>query len=332
MMNKENIKALGLFSGGLDSQLAACVLRNQGVGVELVVFDSPFYDPSSAIKATESLGFPLHIVDFTDSIVGLVNHPPHGFGSHMNPCIDCHALMFRTAGQMMTKMGFDFIFTGEVLNQRPMSQNRSSLALVAKDSTFADLVLRPLCAKLLEPTKPEREGWVDREQLLGLSGRGRKPQFALAKQFGIKEYPSPAGGCRLTEPGYSLRLADLKKHEGLSDKRALTLLRFGRHFRFASGTKYILGRHAQDNAEIENLADASDKILVPVNIPGPSGLLPPSASETDEETAARILARYTHMPPDQEVIVKIRSLNQSHEISVRAMPEDAVTQMLIQKR
>ena len=327
---QRKIRALGLFSGGLDSQLAACVVRDQGIEVELVVFDSPFYNPESAIKAADKLGFKLHVVDFTEDIVGLVNNPPHGFGSHMNPCIDCHALMFRRAGEMMREMDFDFIFTGEVLNQRPMSQNRTSLGTVAKESTFEDLVLRPLCARFLEPTRPEREGWIDREKLPAFSGRSRKPQFELAAEFGIKEYPSPAGGCRLTEPGYSLRLKDLKEHEGIGDARALKLLRFGRHFRLKSGTKLILGRHAADNAEIEALAVAGDIMLKP-ELPGPTGLLPSGASREDRELAAAILVRYINCPPEQKVSVLLTDGTTDERIETVGLSPEEASELLVVK-
>ena len=327
---QKDVKALGLFSGGLDSQLAACVLRAQGIIIELVVFDSPFYNPEPAIKAADALGLKLHVIDFTNDIVGLLNHAPHGFGKCMNPCIDCHALMFRRAGEMMLAGNFDFIFTGEVLNQRPMSQNRSSLTLVARDSTFADSVLRPLSALLLDPTKPESDGLVDREKLLGLSGRGRKPQFALAAEYGIKEYPSPAGGCRLTEPGYSARLADLKIHEGLSNKRALVLLRFGRHFRLSSGAKLILGRHADDNAALEKLIADDDIVLRLADMPGPTGILDCNATDADIEQAAAMLVRYTRkVEPDQSVLLKIVQNNIEKTIEASAMSEEDTDKMLV---
>ena len=328
---KKNVRALGLCSGGLDSQLAVCVLREQGIEVEIIVFDSPFYNPAPAIKAAEQLGVRLHVIDFTKEITGLVNDPPHGFGSCMNPCIDCHALMFKRAGEMMLEQGFDFIFTGEVLNQRPMSQNRRSLGIVAKDSSFGDLVLRPLSAQLLEPTKPEREGWVDREQLLDLSGRSRKPQFALAEKYGVKEYPSPAGGCRLTEPQFSERLADLKKHEGLDDSRDLELLRYGRHFRLESGIKLILGRYASDNAAIEELINDGDLVLIPADLPGPTAVLPGSASDDDIKTSASILVRYIKVPDDSQVAIKIRQGSAERILEATAMTENAVNAMLVAK-
>jgi hypothetical protein len=208
---------------------------------------------------------------------------------------------------MMHELGCYFIFTGEVLNQRPMSQNRQSLGVVARDSTFADLVLRPLCAGLLEPTKPEQLGWVDRAKLLSLSGRGRKPQMALAEQYGIKEYPSPAGGCRLTDPGYSARLRDIREHEGLSNTRDLILLRFGRHFRLTSGIKLILGRNADDNAQIEKLAGADDVLMTAADIPGPTALLPGNASDDDIAEAASILAYYLRKRHSGILNVRLRS-------------------------
>lgn len=290
--DKTTIRALGLLSGGLDSQLAVCVLRDQGIAVETIVFDSPFYEPAVAKTAAAQLDIPLRVIDFTDDIVALVNDPPHGFGGNMNPCIDCHARMLKRAGDIMQVEGFHFLFTGEVLNERPMSQNRQSLRVVAKDSTFNDWVLRPLSAQLLDPTKPEREGWVDRSRLLGLEGRGRKRQLALAEAYGLAEYPSPAGGCRLTEPHYSQRLAELKVHEGLADFRALTLLRYGRHFRLTDGVKLIVGRDADDCAALEALVEATDLVLKPADNPGPTGILSPMATEADMQAASAILLRY----------------------------------------
>jgi tRNA-specific 2-thiouridylase len=322
MAEKEAIRALGLLSGGLDSQLAICVLRSQGIEVEVIVFDSPFYNPAAAKKAAKNLDVPLRVIDFTDDIVELVNNPPHGFGGNMNPCIDCHARMLKRAGEIMVAEGFHFLFTGEVLNQRPMSQNRRSLGIVSHDSEFDDLVVRPLCAQLLEPTKPEREGWVDRSRLLSLNGRSRKPQFALAEEYGLKEYPSPAGGCRLTEPHYSERLADLKAHEGLDDSRALTLLRFGRHFRLGDRIKLIVGRHAEDCAHIEELIVAdTDLVLTLADGPGPTGLLPSGASEAEVAAAASILVRYTRVPADATVRVRVAYGDSEKSIEVSAMAE-----------
>ncbi len=298
------VRALCMLSGGLDSQLAICVLRDQGIEVEAVVFDSPFFETGAAIKAAKALGVKLHIEDLTDEILELLKDPPHGFGKCMNPCIDCHARMMQRCHEMLAEIDASFIATGEVLSQRPMSQNRQSLSVVAKESGCADIVLRPLSAKLLDPTKPEIDGLVDRERLLGLSGRGRKPQFELAKKFGIIDYPSPAGGCRLTEPNFSQRLAELIKYDGM-EVRDIELLRIGRHFRLKDDVKLIVGRNAKDNAQLEAVALKDDIILTVDDIPGPIALLPARASEEDVKISAEICARYCDSVPDEYVKIRI---------------------------
>ena len=189
----KTIRALGLFSGGLDSMLAAAVLRAQGIDVTLVCFVTPFFGAKRARESAAHLGLPLREVDLTDKFLPLIYDPPHGWGRGHNPCIDCHTLMLREAGALMAAEGFDFLFTGEVLGQRPMSQNRGSLNLIARESGFADLLLRPLSAKSLKTTAPEVRGWVDRERLLNLSGRGRKRQMALAQESASPGIPPRRG-------------------------------------------------------------------------------------------------------------------------------------------
>ena len=298
-------RGLCLLSGGLDSQLAICVLRDQGLQVEAVVFVSPFFKIEAAKRASEKLKVPLHIVDFTDDILRLVNHPPHGFGGGMNPCIDCHALMIRRAGELMVSKGFDFVATGEVLNQRPMSQTRHSLGIVEKDAALNGRLVRPLCALLLEPTLPEQEGLIDRARLLGLNGRSRKPQMELAEKFGLVEYPSPAGGCLLTEKGFCRKLADIKAKEGLGDERLIRLLLYGRHFRLPGGAKCVTGRDARDNAELKRLCRQGDVLLHTVDVPGPTVLIPSAASEEDVASAAQICAAYGDHREKETVTVKI---------------------------
>ena len=235
-------KGLSLMSGGLDSQLAVRVLQRAGASVEAVCFASPFFGADAAKPAAEALGVKLHVIDFTDDAIGLLEHPLHGFGSAMNPCVDCPALMIRRAGELMARLGYDFVATGEVQGQRPMRQNRQALGVVEKCSGLKGRLVRPLSARLLEPTLPELEGKLDREQLLDLSGRGRERQIALAAEFGIVDYPSPAGGCKLTEAGFCRKLRDLQGHEGLGDRRLVELLSVGRRFRLPGGTGVILGR------------------------------------------------------------------------------------------
>lgn len=284
-------RGVGLNSGGLDSQLAMCVLLEQGVELESITFTSPFYPRNNAGKAAAALGVKHTFVDFTDDIIALVKNPPHGLGSCMNPCIDCHAMMIRRAAEFMEKHGFDFVFTGEVLGQRPMSQQRQGLNIVQKDSGLGDKLLRPLSALLLPETEPEKLGLVDRSRLLALEGRNRKPQLALAKKYGLRDFPTPAGGCKLTEPNYSRRLKNLMDHEGLDDTRLVNLLNYGRHLRLPGGTLAVVGRNKADNEAIRQAMRGGDVLLKSVNVPGPTILAVRPANE-DVEALRRLCSAY----------------------------------------
>ncbi|MFW6284018.1 MAG: tRNA 4-thiouridine(8) synthase ThiI, partial [Desulfosalsimonas sp.] len=209
---KKKPGALGLCSGGLDSILAGLVLRRQGIDVVWISFETPFFDAEKARAAAGQTGIELIVKDITDRYLPMLAAPPAGYGQFVNPCMDCHALMFRIAGEMMAQTGADFLFSGEVLGQRPKSQVKSALRYVEKRSGFDGYILRPLSAKKLPVTAMEQQGLVDREALLDFSGRSRKPQMALAKSFGVTDYPAPAGGCLLTDPGFSKRLEDLMTH------------------------------------------------------------------------------------------------------------------------
>jgi len=285
-------------SGGLDSQLAVRVLQGAGAEVEAVCFETPFFKADGARKAAAALGVKLHVVDFTEDEVALVENPPHGFGGAMNPCIDCHATMIRRAGELMERLGFDFVATGEVRGQRPMSQNAQSLLTVEKASGLKGRLVRPLSAKLLAPTVPELEGRLDRERLLDISGRSRERQIALAKEFGIADYPSPAGGCKLTEEAYGRKLKDLMEHEGLRDaatgavnRALLELLTVGRRFRLPGGSSVILGRDGRENALLEKGSFAV--LLKPTNgIVGPTAAIPVLASESDRPLAQALVNAY----------------------------------------
>lgn len=312
----ERVRAVTLLSGGLDSQLAVCVLKEQGLDIYGIVFQSPFFFIDAARKAAAQLEIPLHVVDFSADILPLLDDPPHGFGSCMNPCIDCHARMLRRAGQMLPELGAKFLSTGEVLNERPKSQRREALGIVSVDSGFDGLILRPLSARLLPETIPERQGWVDRSRLLDLEGRGRRRQMALAEHYGLAEYPSPAGGCRLTEPNFCKRLRDLKDHEGLDGVRSIELLRYGRHFRLDNNLKVIIGRNEHDNLMIEGSAELYDVILKTHEVPGPTGLLPFTAREEQILRSAAICARYSDGRRDGRVKVKVRSARGSRVVEV----------------
>ena len=287
---EQTCRGLSLLSGGLDSQLAVRILERAGAHVEGVVFETPFFSATAAKKAAAALGIKLHVVDFTDDEIALIENPPHGFGGAMNPCIDCHATMIRRAGEMMAEMGYDFVATGEVMGQRPMSQNKQSLGVVEKSSGLAGRLVRPLSAKLLEPTIPETEGRLDRERLLDISGRARDRQIALAAEFGITDYPSPAGGCRLTEAGFCRKLKDLKDHEGLGERRLVRLLTVGRRFRLPGGTSVLLGR---DRAENEILRGEKGVVVEFPNIPGPTALLPSAKTESDIEMVREIVRAWS---------------------------------------
>lgn len=296
-----NARGLSLLSGGLDSQLAVRVLQDAGAEVECVCFETPFFSADAARRAAAAFGVKLHVVDFTDDECRLIENPPHGFGGAMNPCIDCHATMIRRAGEMMVSLGYDFVATGEVLNQRPMSQNRQSLGVVAKTSGLEGRLLRPLCAQLLDPTIPEREGKIDRSKLLGLSGRRREPQFELAKKYGVTDYPSPAGGCKLTEKGFGHRLRDLLDHEGLGERRLVELLLIARRFRFEDGTGVILGRDSRENAMLKECSNLG-AVVYTVNCPGPTALVPGKPSEDALLRVSALVAAWSKHDQLQECV------------------------------
>ncbi len=287
------MKALSLLSGGLDSILAAKTVMEQGIEIIGLCFVTPFFGPESARRAAKTLGIGLVEHDFTDEFFEMMRKPRYGFGGNMNPCIDCHGLMLTTAHGLLEKHGASFLVTGEVLGERPMSQTRPGLNAVLKLAADRDLVLRPLSARLLEPTRPEREGWVDREKLLDFSGRGRKRQEDLAKKYGITDYPQPAGGCLLTDVKFSKRLKELLAHEGFV-RGDIELLKLGRHFRLGPGVKLVVGRNHDENQKVLEAAGTNDLILRPERpVKGPVGLLRGPADGGSMEEAAGIIARYS---------------------------------------
>ena len=307
--NGRPIRALGLTSGGLDSLLTLLVIRNQGIQVEALTFVSPFLKPDKPIKGCRSLRIPLRVEDFTEEHLAVVKDPRFGHGRNMNPCLDCHSLMFRLAHRIREEEGFHFIFSGEVLGQRPMSQNRGALNLVARESGAPEYLLRPLSALRLKTTLPEERGWVDREKLLDFQGRGRKPQMALAAQLGIEDYPTPAGGCPLTEPGFSRRLRNLLALQPQAGPAEMELLRLGRHFDLGGGVKLILGRNQAENKRLEELNPPDGTSLKAAGVPGPTGLLShpgreePGPGELD--LAGRIVLSYADTEgPRGEVLVR----------------------------
>ena len=303
---KGQIKGLGLCSGGLDSILSALLLQRQGIDVTWICFETPFFSSKAAKKASCLTGIPLITLDITDDYMEMMKNPKAGFGKNMNPCMDCHALMFSKAGEVLKDKGFHFLFSGEVLGQRPKSQNKNSLQYVGKNSGFEARILRPLCAKLLPATLVEQQGLVDREKLLNISGRSRKIQMQMARNLGIKEYPSPAGGCLLTDKIFSDRLKDLMNTQKFFNKRELYFLKYGRHFRLDSKTKVIAGRSENDNKDLLKYYNIDKDILLKhAKMPGPDVILTGSFTKKNIQTAAMICAGYTKSNPGENADIRV---------------------------
>ncbi|GAB6169205.1 DUF814 domain-containing protein [Clostridium carnis] len=297
-------RALAMISGGLDSILAAKLIKDQGIEVIGICFKSYFFSEESAKKMTKQIDIPLEVVDFSNEHMNMVKNPKHGWGKNMNPCIDCHAMMMKYSGKLLEDFNADFIITGEVLNQRPMSQNKQALNIVKKESGFGDKILRPLCAKNLDETEMEKSGLVDREKLMKISGRSRKPQMELAEKWGITEYPSPAGGCKLTEPNYAIRLKEMLDHKSEVSENEISLLRYGRHFRISEKSKVIAARTAEEVEEIKKYIDNTYIAFHTANYTGALVVLQGEATEWEIEISARISARYSKGRNEELVEVK----------------------------
>jgi tRNA U34 2-thiouridine synthase MnmA/TrmU len=275
------IKAVGLLSGGLDSALAAKLMLEQGIEVYAVNFTSPFCTCTPKIAGCAAVvtavrqlgGIPLKRVALKDDYLQMVKNPKHGYGSGMNPCIDCRSMKIQRAGEYMRKIGASFLFTGEVLGQRPMSQHGRAIGIIDEDSGFQGYILRPLSAAHFEPTIPEREGWISRGKLLGISGRSRKTQISLAGEKGIREYSCPAGGCLLTDKNFSEKIRDYFTFTNHPSMRDIPLLKVGRHFRLKSGDKVIVARNEHECKRMKNLCRSSDCLLVPFGFSGPVVIL-----------------------------------------------------------
>jgi tRNA U34 2-thiouridine synthase MnmA/TrmU len=322
---KKAVRALGLCSGGLDSILAGLVLHRQGIAVAWITFETPFFSADKARAAARQTGIALTVQQITPTYLKMLRNPLCGYGKHMNPCMDCHALMFRLAGEHMQSRGFDFLFSGEVVGQRPMSQTKSSLRYVEKHSGFDGYILRPLSARALPETIPEQKGWVDREQLLDLSGRSRKPQIKLAAEFGIRDYPSPAGGCLLTDPGYARRLKDLFAHQADTPTAQLEMLKHGRHFRLGPEVKIVVGRTQSDNQRILALHDPEGEMVLKVrDYPGPTVVVTGPTTPPVLETAAAICAGYSKAGREAEVAVTVAGPDGTRTLTVAPLRhEDA---------
>ncbi|WP_417913212.1 thiamine biosynthesis protein [Candidatus Electronema sp. TJ] len=296
-----HVTALGLFSGGLDSILACRIVAAQGIRVQALKFVTPFFGHELLAEPErfrqqmlDKYGIEAELIDLSAGYIELLRRPAHGFGKHFNPCIDCKIMMLRRARELMAERGAAFLFTGEVRGQRPMSQQMETLNLIEKKAGCQDILLRPLSAKLLSPTLPERQGLVDRERLHGFAGRGRKGQLALARELGISDFPAPAGGCVLTDPILAARIE--RFYAGLftvgsEDITAgdIRLLLLGRQFRLPGGHWLVLGRNEQENDRIAGLRRPDDWLLHMPEHFGPLGLLRRAAA-ADAEAAAALAA------------------------------------------
>ena len=291
-------KALSLISGGLDSILATKLILDQGIEVVGLTFTSPFsskkerLDGLQAIKSAEELGIRLILKEKGAEFIDIIRKPKHGYGKNMNPCIDCRIFMLRKTKEIMDQEGASFVITGEVLGQRPMSQQRPTIELIEKESGIDTLILRPLSAKHFPPSRPENEGIIDRELLLSIAGRGRSEQFELAAKYQLKEFGDPGGGCLLTDASYSSRLRDLFAFDNNFTMLDINLLNTGRHFRIHPETKLILGRNKGENERLRSMW-ASPYILIGVpGVPGPLGLLKGSLGQETIHIVADIFAHY----------------------------------------
>lgn len=303
------MRAVALLSGGLDSTLAAKVVLDQGIKVAALHFMSPFCTcdqgkgcGSVSLDMANQLGIELKNQFLGKDYFPLLKNPKHGFGKNLNPCIDCRILILKKAKEFMKKNDASFVITGEVVGQRPMSQHLKALNTIEKESGLEGLILRPLSAKVLTETLPEKNGWVDRKALLDIVGRSRKPQIEMAKFYGIKNYPCAAGGCLLTDPGFSRRLADLMEKERL-DLTSIELLKVGRHFRFNPSFKFVVGRDEGENQKLEHLKKENDYLFQPIDQAGPTGLGRGIINKSIKELCIKIITRYSLADQDFEISI-----------------------------
>ncbi|MEM3006693.1 MAG: tRNA (5-methylaminomethyl-2-thiouridylate)-methyltransferase [Candidatus Nitrosotenuis sp.] len=329
-MLEEKRKVVALLSGGLDSQLAVKMIQKQGFEVSAVAIKTPFCDFDCGRgcgfeirERADALGVKLKTVYLGDEYIEMLKNPKHGFGSGMNPCIDCRAMMFKAAKKHMEEIGAEFIISGEVLGQRPMSQHGPALKTIEKESELEGYIVRPLSGALLPKTIPEENGLIKREQLGMIRGRTRKPQLQLAKEFGIENPPNAGGGCLLTDPAFATRAKDLFKHTDTPTTNDIDLLKIARHFRLDEKTKLIVGRNKDENEMIKSLALPDDVIFYAKDHVGPVALLRGKNIETHKQLCAAITLRYSDAPKQQEgtIIVEENGGTTKSEITTDSAQE-----------
>jgi tRNA-uridine 2-sulfurtransferase len=328
----KKVKAISLFSGGLDSILATELIRRQGIDVVCFNVKTPFGIPkkdgvSEAAQAAEQLKVPLKVQVVDKEYVKMLRAPKHGYGKNLNPCVDCKIFILKQAKKYAKEIAADFLFTGEVLGERPMSQHGPALKTIAEEAGLKGKLLRPLSAKLMAETEAEKKGIVDRNQLLNISGRGRKPQFALAKEYGITSYPSPAGGCLLTCEEYTKKLQDLFDHKKRITAADIALLRIGRHFRVGEN-KFIVGRNKAENEFLNSNKLPADFSFELPTIVGPVTLLQGAKTKAAIETAAKLTASYSDAKTG-EVTVNYGKDNRNCSIEIRLPRRDEVEKLRV---
>jgi len=309
-----NKKAIGLLSGGLDSTIAVGLMLDLGIEVITLNFVSPFCNctsknagcKSQAVKVADRFGIEIRSVYMGQEYIAMVANPKYGYGRNLNPCLDCRVMMFKKAKDIMLEEGASFIFTGEVLGQRPMSQRRDAMNIIERDGGLKGLILRPLSAKHFEPTIPEKEGIVDRERLLDLSGRSRKGQMKLAEDMGINDYPCASGGCLLTEYNFARKMRDLLDNMKMPAVNDAKFLRVGRHFRIDKDCKIIVGRDDKENERLERLAGSEDYLFSVEGYNGPVVVMRGMTKDEFIPVTSRITVRYSDAPKDENVPVNYK--------------------------
>lgn len=331
-------KAIALLSGGLDSTLAVKMMLDMDIDVEALNFTSPFCTctgknagcKSEAVRVAQEFNIPIKVVHKGLDYLEIVRNPIHGYGKGVNPCVDCRIYLLRKAKEYMLESGADFIITGEVLGQRPMSQRRDTLRVIERESGLEGLLLRPLSARHFEPTIPEKEGWVDREKLMAIKGRSRKELFDLADDLDVTNYPCPAGGCLLTELSFVPKIKDIFDHCEELNLRDFRLLKIGRHLRIGEHSKVIIGRNEADNNLLETTRQPEEAALTWLEGNTPVGVIIGEQSEKLCRLAAGLLLRYTRAEAGAACKIEVRAGGETRVLSViNDMNESAVESYLV---
>ena len=290
------MKAIALFSGGLDSTLAMKLIIDQGIEVLALNINTGFGSTKDRLEHMQSMcdqvGAELRVIDIQNEFLQeVLFDPKHGYGKNINPCIDCHAKMFSVAKRIMEDEGASFLISGEVMGQRPMSQNKDALQTVLNESNCDGLLLRPMSAKKLEPTLAEINGWVDRDKLEGIVGRSRDRQLEMVKECGLQDFESPGGGCLLTDANFAKKMFEFIKYDKFEVKD-IPVMKFGRHFRLPDGAKLVIGRNKEENEHLQNVNNDKFHHLKTVGLPGPHTLLSINPSQADKELAIKMVLTY----------------------------------------